>query len=76
MPGEMKNNTISALKLEMVIIYNTVNKTQQIYTVLTGRLSELKVLLLENKNSELLHPGWRGPVLASQKPLQKRGWNN
>lgn len=69
MQDKMRNNTVWILKLEMVIQSNIMNKTQQISTVLTGKLIGLMGLLPENKSSELLHPGWRGPFLVAEKPL-------
>lgn len=44
---------------------------QQIYAILTGRLSELMVLFPENKSSKLLHPGWRRPILVSQSHCRR-----
>lgn len=69
MQDKMRNNTVWILKLEKVIQYNIMNKTQQISAVPTGKLTGLMGLLPENKSSELSHPGWRGPFLVAEKPL-------
>ena len=70
MQGEMKNIGSETGNGDMRE-YSELN-----YAALTGKLSGLMVLFPENESSELLHPGWRGPIPVSQKPLQKRSWNN
>ena len=52
------------------------NKTRQIYTLTTGKLTGLMELLSENKSSELLQPDWRGPFLVAEKPLQEGNLKN
>jgi len=47
-----------------------VNKTQQIYAILTGRLSELMLLFPENKSSKLLvgdDQSWFPKATAEEK---------